>query len=129
MSTFATVIKDEVTRLSRKEVRAQIEPLRKASVTYRHQIAELKRVVVTLEREIKALGRARKETSAPAAEQGSTRFVAKGLRTMRTRLGLSAEDLGLAGRSEWSVDKELGNQERHARQGTPIRADWLARNR
>jgi DNA-binding transcriptional regulator YiaG len=104
MSTFATVLKDEVLRLARREARAQIEPVRKASASYRHQIAELKRAVANLERQIKSLSRARKETAVPAAEQGSTRFVAKGLRTLRARLGLSAENLGaLAGVSGQSI--------------------------
>ena len=95
MSTLASVLKDEIVRLARKEVRAQIEPVRKACVAYRHQIAELKRVATSLEREIKALSRSRKEPKVASTEQKPSRFVAKGLRALRARLGLSAEDFGL----------------------------------
>jgi DNA-binding transcriptional regulator YiaG len=100
------MFKDEITRLSRKEVRKQVEPIRTASSTYRHQIAELKRVVVLLQRQVAALGRAGKMTAALSAEptSTSTRFVAKGLRTLRARLDLSAADFGeLAGVSGQSI--------------------------
>ena len=104
MSTLATVIKDEIIRLARKEVRAQIEPLRKSSVGYRHQIAELKRTVAQLKREVSTIDRARSVVARSPADQNPVRFVAKGLRTLRERLGLSAEDLGaLAGVSGQSI--------------------------
>ena len=137
MSTLATVFKDEIIRLARKEVRAQVEPLRKASAGYRHQIAELKRTVAQLQRDVAAVSRAGRRVAAPSpAEQKPTRFVAKGLRTLRERLGLSPEELGmLAGVSgqscrNWEAKKStpgkehrstlihlraLGKREAHAR--------------
>jgi DNA-binding transcriptional regulator YiaG len=120
MSTFASVIKDEIVRLARKEVRAQAEPLRKASANYRRQIAELKRTVAQLQREVTALGRARKVAASAPAEDKPTRFVAKGLRSLRTRLGLSAEELGaLAGVSgqsirNWEARKSTPGKEHRA---------------
>ena len=104
MPTFAAVFKDEIIRLARKETRIALEPLRKSSVSYRRQIAELKRAVSGLERSIKLLSRMRKETKDSTTEQKPSRFVAKGLSALRTRLGLSAEDLGaLAGVSGQSI--------------------------
>ena len=121
MSTFAAVFKDEIIRLARKEVRAQAEPLRKSSAGHRHQIAELKRTVAKLQREVAALGRAGRTTRPTATESKPTRFVAKGLRTLRGRLGLSAEGLGaLAGVSgqtirNWEAKKSTpGKQHRAA---------------
>lgn len=43
MSTFAETLKKEVTRLARKELKGEIVSLRKASTTYRGEIAALKR--------------------------------------------------------------------------------------
>lgn len=104
MATFAAFFKDEVIRLARKEARAQLEPLRKASIAHRRQIAELKRVVAGLERSLKVLGRASKAITMPIADKKPSRFVAKGLIALRARLGLSAEDLGaLAGVSGQSI--------------------------
>lgn len=104
MPTFVAVFKDEVIRLARKETRVALEPLRKSSVACRRQIAELKRVVAGLERSIKLLSRMHKETEVSPTEQKPSRFVAKGLSALRTRLGLSAEDLGvLAGVSGQSI--------------------------
>lgn len=121
MSTLATVFKDEIIRLARKEVRAQVEPLRKASAGYRHQIAELKRTLAQLQRDVAAVGRAGRRVTAPSpAEQKPTRFVAKGLRTLRERLGLSPEDLGiLAGVSgqsyrNWEAKKSVPGKEHRA---------------
>ena len=103
MTSLSAILKDEITRLSRKEARKQVEPIRTASSTYRHQIAELKRVVVLLQRQVKALSRVGK-TAAPSAESSSTRFVAKGLRALRARLDMSAADFGeLAGVSGQSI--------------------------
>ena len=95
MSTLATVFKDEIIRLARKEVRAQVEPLRKSSAGYRHQIAELKRTLAQLQRDVAAVSRAGRAAAPSPAEQKPTRFVAKGLCTLRERLGLSPEDLGI----------------------------------
>jgi DNA-binding transcriptional regulator YiaG len=104
MTSLGAMLKDEITRLSRKEARKQVEPIRAASASYRRQIAELKRVVVLLQRQVAALSRAGKTTAAPPAEPTSTRFVAKGLRTLRGRLDLSAADFGeLAGVSGQSI--------------------------
>ena len=120
MSTLATIFKDEIIRLARKEVRAQTEPLRKSSAGYRHQIAELKRTVAQLQRAVAALGRAGRATAPSAAQAKPTRFVAKGLRALRERLGLSAEDLGaLAGVSgqtirNWEAKKSTPGKEHRA---------------
>ena len=60
MSTFANQLKSEISRLAKKEVRAEILVLKKASTQYRSEIAALKKRVVTLEAQLKrqAKGRA-----------------------------------------------------------------------
>ena len=104
MSSLGTMLKGEITRLSRKEARVQVEPLRKANATYRRDIAELKRQVTLLQRQLTGLGRARKNAPEPTAEAKPMRFVAKGLRSLRARLGVSAAEFGqLVGASGQSV--------------------------
>ena len=104
MSSLGTMLKGEITRLSRKEARVQVEPLRKANATYRRDIAELKRQVTLLQRQLTGLSRARKNAPEQAAEAKPMRFVAKGLRSLRARLGVSAAEFGqLVGSSGQSV--------------------------
>jgi DNA-binding transcriptional regulator YiaG len=91
MANLASLLKDEISRLSRREIRRQVQPLRKISAGYRRQIAALKRQVAALERGSAVLARSVKTTrAAPAAATGKPiRFVSKGLRSLRNRLGLS----------------------------------------
>ncbi|NKF23907.1 helix-turn-helix domain-containing protein [Solimonas marina] len=106
MSDIATLLKSEISRLSRKTLRQAIAPLQSATASHRKQIASMKRQIGDLERELKKLRRAAEnKASEPLPEAGvKLRFVAKGLKSMRTRLGISAEELGqLIGASSQSV--------------------------
>ncbi len=107
MPNIATVLKQEISRLSRKESRGQIEATRKAALQHRRDIAVLKRQVAQLERQVKVLvRRAGGAGAAPASDEPGkrVRFVAKGLRTQRSRLGLSAGEFGsLVGVSAQSI--------------------------
>jgi DNA-binding XRE family transcriptional regulator len=80
MASFAAMLKEEITRLSRKEAKKLVEPVRKASAGYRHDIAALKREVAGLQRDLAALGRVTKKTvaAAPAVDETKpTRFVSQ----------------------------------------------------
>lgn len=104
MANLGSVLKNEITRLARKEVRAQLEPLKKANGTYRREIAELKRQMALLTREARIAGRTRSSIAQEKPEPAAARFVAKGLRSNRARLGLSATNFGkLAGASGQSI--------------------------
>lgn len=106
MSSLGSVLKNEITRLARKEIRAHVEPLRKANANHRREIAELKRQLAALQREAKSLGRSvvRAAPAEPAEDAPAPRFSAKGLRPLRERLGLSAGDFArLAGVSPQSI--------------------------
>ena len=108
MPDIASVLREEVSRLSRKEGRAQFGPALKAAAQHRRDIAALKRQVEALERRVRQLSSqvARTQPSSPAqGEPGANlRFVAKGLRSHRARLGLSAGDFGrLVGVSAQSI--------------------------
>lgn len=105
MANIATLLKSEITRLARKEVKAQTDALRKSGALYRRDIAALKRQVTDLQRQLAAAARTSKLTQPPQSAKTTTvRFSAKGLKTHRTKLGLSAGDYGrLAGVSGQSV--------------------------
>ena len=95
MPNIATVFKQEITRLARKEAKAQTETSRRANAQYRRDIAELKRSVQSLAKRIEYLERRerqRSQTTVPEALAEGKRFSAQGLSTHRTKMGLSAAD-------------------------------------
>jgi DNA-binding transcriptional regulator YiaG len=114
MPNIGSVLKEEITRLSRKEVRKQIEPVRKSSNQQRTDIARLKRDVSALRKQIRTLS---KSSSVPATQQDRPaemiRFVAKGLKAQRTRLGLSAADyaklVGVSGQTVYNWEQGAAN--------------------
>jgi len=96
MANLATVLKSEVARLARKELRATTEGLRKSISGHRSEIISLKGQVQELERQLKALTRTAAKVRVDTEEDASTlRFRAKGMASNRQRLGLSAHDFGL----------------------------------
>jgi DNA-binding transcriptional regulator YiaG len=97
MPNIASVMKEEISRLVRKELRRETERLKKASTQYRSDIAALKRRVTALEQVVarfeKQIAKTAAVPVAAEARQGA-RFSAKGLHSQRQRLGLSAADMG-----------------------------------
>lgn len=113
MPNIAVVLKDEIARLARREIRRQTNVLRKASAQYRKDIAEMKRRVSNLQRRITPLEKQLlKNVPSQAAEPDAehVRFTAKGLRSQRKRLGLSAADygklIGVTGQTIYSWEQE-----------------------
>jgi DNA-binding transcriptional regulator YiaG len=93
LPNIASVLKDEITRLCRKEIRTQLEPIRAASSNYRRDIAELKRRIAQLERLNTKLSKQMPEANtSPAEDEPKLRFVPKGLSSLRKRLGVSIEE-------------------------------------
>ncbi|HWH81302.1 MAG TPA: hypothetical protein VNU71_03605 [Burkholderiaceae bacterium] len=97
MPNIASVLKSEIARIARKEIRNEVDGLKKAVGTYRTEIAALKRRSESLERQLRKVGKALPESQAPSTEESGkpVRFSAKGLTSQRKRLGLSAEACGL----------------------------------
>ena len=107
MPDVAALLKQEITRLARREARGATAVLKEASAQHRHAIAALRRQILQLQRRLATLGR-RLERGAGAAPAASAapklRFVARGLRSQRAHLGLSAAEYGkLVGVSAQSV--------------------------
>lgn len=101
MPNIAAVLKAEISRVARKEHKAATQSLKKLTSAQRSDIAELKRRVQALEKQLKALSReaargfAARSTTSTDADPGGLRFRAQGMASNRKRLGLSAHDFGL----------------------------------
>jgi DNA-binding transcriptional regulator YiaG len=97
MANIASLLKEEITRLARKEVKRQTETLKKTSAQHRKYIAALKQQISDLQRQVSALEKQtlkQSDSVSTVTSKKSTRFSAKGLRSHRNRLGLSAADYG-----------------------------------
>jgi DNA-binding transcriptional regulator YiaG len=114
MPNIASVLKEEITRLARKELKANTESIKKAVATYRSEIAGLKRRVDQLERQAKKTAKVAPAKAIGVAESdGQHRWRAAGFAQHRKRLGLSAADCAkLLGVSSLSVYKWEGGQAR-----------------
>lgn len=96
MSNIARMLKEEITKIARRESRASLERTRKVLSQQRQEIASLKARLKQLERSAFASERDQRKTAAqPPAEESTkqVRFMPKGLVSMRQRLGLSVADL------------------------------------
>lgn len=108
MANFSSMLKSEISRLARKELRQEIEPLKRSLMNARTEISALKKKTHGLEQALKL---ARKAGDKPVIDQRDTepskfRFRAATLKAHRAKLGLSAKDYGLLlGASMLSVYK------------------------
>jgi DNA-binding transcriptional regulator YiaG len=100
MPNIASILKAEISRVARKEVRSEIEALKKTSAVQRASIAELRRLVSALEKELRRIARtsARIATATRSNDEAETgikrRFSATRLAAHRAKLGLSAAHYG-----------------------------------
>jgi DNA-binding transcriptional regulator YiaG len=125
MPNIASVLKEEIARVARKEVRGDTQQLKKASAQYRSDIAALKRRIAALEQLVKRLGKATGNKAAVTdPSTASFRFSAGGLLAQRKRLGLSVSEAAvLLGVSDQSVYKwENGKTRPRASQFASIAA-------
>ncbi len=97
MPDVATVLREEIRRLARSEVKKQTSVLKQSAVKHRHELAQLKRDLGEARRRINVLESQQTRQRARVVESLDTdshRFSAKGLRSHRKKLGLSAADYG-----------------------------------
>ena len=96
MPNIAAVLKEEICRLAKKEIKAQVGTTKQAVARYRTDLAKLKRVLTQQEREIKLLKKRAQQQGQPQTEAPfeSVRFSARSVKAQRGRLGLSAADYG-----------------------------------
>jgi DNA-binding transcriptional regulator YiaG len=96
MTTFAIALKDEVRRISRKEIRARTRGTVSAVSQQRRDIAQLRRLIREmrgrLARVEAASRRVPKLPSTKELEESDIRFSARSVKAQRRRSGLSAKD-------------------------------------
>jgi len=99
VTNIASVLKAEISRVARKEMRGKTVALKKAVAAYRRDIAALKRRTQALERLVRRGSRFATPASRPFVvehtDAAGRRFSAKGLRSQRKRPGVSAAEFGL----------------------------------
>jgi DNA-binding transcriptional regulator YiaG len=106
MSNIAKLLKETVERTAKKQARAETNGLRKASGQHRKIIAELSLRIKELERQVARLNKRLPQAAlhTDQVEADGLRFSAKGLQSLRKRLGLSAKECGaLVGVSGWTI--------------------------
>jgi DNA-binding transcriptional regulator YiaG len=97
MPNLAATLRQEIRRLAKKEVKAEVGSTKRAVATYRRDIARLKRLLSQQDREMKRLKEQVQRQGSPSAEEEpleNVRFSARSVKAQRTRLGLSAADYG-----------------------------------
>ena len=95
MPNLASVLKDEIRRLARKEIRSEVGVTKRAASQHRRDIAALKRLVNSLSKRLAFLeSQEKRRVSRPTREapSGQIRFSPRWLNAHRQRLGLSAYD-------------------------------------
>ncbi len=115
MPNIATALKSEISRVARKEIKAETAAQKSAITRFRSDIASLKRQLVALQAQVRRAAKPNVGERRPTAETSAVRhrFSAKGLASQRKRLGLSAEALGkLVGVSGLSIYKWEGGNSR-----------------
>ncbi len=116
MNSLTNALKSEIARVARKELKDELQALRKATTSHRSEIASLKREIKSLRTQLKANAKVVKAAlPTQAAEAPVTtrkiRFSAQGLAAQRAKLGLSqaqmAQLLGVSGLSvyKWESGK------------------------
>jgi hypothetical protein len=115
MPNIASVLKSEIARIARREIKADTENLKKQSSKHRGEIAVLKRQILDLQKTLRSLATGSRKANAVPAEEGpgngGLRFRAKGFAAHRRRLGLSATHaaalLGVSGQTiyHWEAGK------------------------
>ena len=118
MSNVAKVLKAEIARISKREAKSATQGIGKSNVWLRKTVADLKKRVLSLEKENKRLTATLKkyQMAQPQKidmEEGKkARFTSQGIRALRNKLRLSQADLGkLLGTTPHAVylwEKKIG---------------------
>ncbi len=99
MPNVAAVLKQEIARIARREIKVAVNPLRKRALELRRTTVVFKRRIASCERALAELQKqaARGQPAAgaePAApEERKPRFTVKGLRSLQRRLRVSGAEL------------------------------------
>ncbi len=98
MPNMNAILNEQIRRIARREINAHARVFRRLTAQHRRDIASLKRRVTSLVKTVNYHQRPVKSNAVQSAgpnELVGVRFRSDGLRTHRTKLGISAEDYGL----------------------------------
>jgi DNA-binding transcriptional regulator YiaG len=118
MPNLSQVIKAEIARISRREIKTSTNPLRASTVALKKSAADLKKRVAVIEAETKRLVafytrlQTERQAQAPHASDSKTRITSKGIRALRNKLGLSQESfarlLGVSSQAVYIMEHKNG---------------------
>jgi DNA-binding transcriptional regulator YiaG len=97
MPDVTSVLREEISRLARKEIRQQVGPIKKTTSDLRRTVSALKNEIAALQRQVKFLEKQEKrrlEDEPAEMPTKAVRFSPKWVKADRQRLGLSAKDYG-----------------------------------
>jgi DNA-binding transcriptional regulator YiaG len=100
MPNIAKVLREEIQRLAKKQVKAQVRPLRRDTVRLKKSVADLRRQIAALNRASRELVKkvtpvvAIKETEEATEKAAKPRPTSKSLKNLRARLGLTQAQFG-----------------------------------
>jgi DNA-binding transcriptional regulator YiaG len=109
MRNVAKILKDEISRISRKEARSHVDPIGKSHAALKKVVTDLKKRIAVLEKENRRLMKPKGKDKTESAQKlteggGKVRFTSKSIRSLRSRLGLSQSDFAkLVGAAVQSV--------------------------
>ena len=97
-----TVLKAEISRLAKKEIKKEVSPIKKANASYRGLIASLRKQLDSIQKELSSLKKANpapdKALAVETEPESRFRMTGQGVKAMRKRLGLTQKAFaGLAG--------------------------------
>ncbi len=97
MPNIARILKDEISRVARREAAKAVGAVRKPTVGLRRSAADLKRRIAALEKEVRALRNAVRRlgsepTGAAREKTDTARITAKGMRSLQRRLRLTGQE-------------------------------------
>lgn len=98
MSNVIKELKSEISRLAKKEAKAVVSPVKKASAAYRGLISGLRKQVDALQKELNALKKAipapEKTILAKTEPEGRFWMTGQGVKALRKRLGVTQQVFG-----------------------------------
>ena len=126
MPNVMTCLKQEITRLARKEVRAALIIVKKDKLAVKRRIIPMQKDIALLKKELRLQSRAltqKQDAAAPAKEEGErVRITAKGVKALRRKLRLSqalfAKLLGVSALSVFKWENKAGKVEMRSRART-----------
>lgn len=115
MPNLSSLLKAEISRISRKEIKASVKSVKNSNADLKKNIADLKKRVLALESQIKKLqplfpAQEKADVSPEAMEKAS--FSSRNIKALRTRLGISQGDfaklLGVSSQAVYMMENKGG---------------------